>query len=340
MKTNSFNLSVAGMFAIGLLTAASGSQAADFAATTALKQASLTQGFGKTSLAVLHRSATANPSQVSEALLGKLCASCTVSRQTVGANLQITGEHLSLSIAGDGSGADFRDLSVEEKAHSLAKPVEGKMTQAALEEAGRAFIASKLADVIVLAPGEQLVPLLTDFRIEGLQELNTGTVTRSVVANRVMFGRTIAGVPVVGNGSTVVVTFANDGSVESFHYDWPKYEVTATQSLVNAGSLLERVQKVMGNRTGLAQTFTVHVPSVVEAASAVNLNTDTKLESLQCGYYDAGAAAGHAQVQPGCVYRAVFTDATGMRQGYAGAVPGGLTFDTDTKWMETQILKP
>jgi hypothetical protein len=39
-------------------------------------------------------------------------------------------------------------------------------------------------------------------------------VTCSVAANRVVFGRTLNGVLVVGNGSTVVVTFANDGSME------------------------------------------------------------------------------------------------------------------------------
>ena len=276
---------------------------------------------------------------MSAALVAKLCAACTLDRHTQGTNLEIKGEHRFLSVAGDGTAADFRNLAVEEKAHSLAQPLENKMTQESLEQAGRAFIASRLADVIVLGPGEQLVPVLTDYRVEGLQELSTGAVTRWVAANRVMFGRTINGVPVVGNGSTVVVTFANDGSVESFHYDWPKYEAGAAQNLVNATSLLERVQKVVTTRTGVAPTFTVHVPSVGEAASGVNLNTDTKLESLQCGYYDAGSAAGEAQVQPGCVYRAVVTDATGMRQGYAGAVPGGLVFASDAKWMETKILK-
>ncbi len=339
MKTNYFNLNVVGMFIMGVIAAGSAS-AADFPITTALKQASVTQGFGKTSLAVLHREAAASQAQVRAALLGKLCAGCAVTDKAQGANLEITGEHLSLSIAADGTAADFRDLSVEEKAHSLAKPAEDKMSQAALEEAGRTFVASKLADVIVLGPGEQLVPLLTDYRIEGLQNLSTGAVTRSVAANRVMFGRTINGVPVVGNGSAVVVTFANDGSVESFHYDWPKYETAAAQGLVSAAGLLDRVQKVVSARTGLASAFTVKVPSVTEAAGTVNLNTDTKLESLQCGYYDAGSAAGHAQVQPGCVYRAVFADATGMRQGYAGAVPGGLVFEADAKWLETQILKP
>jgi hypothetical protein len=60
---------------------------------------------------------------------------------------------------------------------------------------------------------------------------------------------------------------------------------------------------------------------------------------MQCGYYDAGAAAGHASVQPGCVYHAVYESSSGIRQGYAGAVPGGVQFESDAKWVETQIVK-
>ena len=196
--------------------------------------------------------------------------------------------------------------------------------------------------MITLGAGEQMAALSTDYRIEGLQNVSTGAVTRSVAANRVVFGRTLNGVPVVGNGSRVVVTFANDGSVESFHYDWPKYETaTATaQGLVSASSILARVQQVVGTRTGVTPTFTVQVPSLTAAAAgAVDLNPGTKLQSLQCGYYDPGAAAGYAEVQPGCVYHVVYADTTGIRQGYSGAVPGGLRFEVDAKWPETQVLK-
>ena len=103
---------------------------------------------------------------------------------------------------------------MQAKAHSLAKPLAEKMSQAQLEQAGRAFVAANLGGVIALGPGEQLLALSTDYRIEGLQNLSTGAVTRSVVANRVLLAKLGAVLPVVGNGSTVVVTFANDLSVE------------------------------------------------------------------------------------------------------------------------------
>lgn len=338
MKTNRFNLGFVGFC---LLAAAAVAQAEDFAQMTAIKQKSVTQGFGQSALPVLQRTAASTPEQVSSSLLDKLCAGCAVTKATQGSNLQITGENVVLSVSADATSADFRNPAVQAKAHSLAKPLEGKMSQAQLEQAGRAFVAANLSGVIALGPGEQLVALSTDYRIEGLQNLSTGAVTRSVVANRVLFGRTLNGVPVVGNGSTVVVTFANDLSVESFHYDWPVYKTTALsgQNLVSAASVLTRVQQVLGARTGAAVTSTVRVPTLVEATSPVALNLGTTLQSLQCGYYDAGAAAGHAQVQPGCVYHAVFLDTTGMRQGYAGAVPGGLQFQADAKWPETQLLK-
>ncbi len=273
-----------------LFTAAALLQAEDFATKAQLKQTSITKGFTQATLPVLHRLASVPPQF-------KPCAGC------------------SLTISSDATLAEFRNPSVEARAHSLAKPIEQKMSMTALEKAGRSFIAANLSDVITLGPGEQLVPLSTDYRIEGEQNLSTGEVKRNVAANRVVFGRTINGVSVVGNGSLVVVTFANDGSVESFRYDWPKYEVdlAAPQSMAPASTLLTRVQEVV--------------------------KADTKLQTLQCGYYDPGAGTGYAQVQAGCVYHAVFTDTTGAREGYSGAVPGGLLFQADAKWPESQLLK-
>ena len=264
--------------------------AEDFAAKAQLKQTSISKGFTQAMLPVLHRVANVRPQF-------KPCTEC------------------SLTVSSDATAAYFRDPSVEAKAHTLAKPVEQKMSMTSLEQAGRSFIAAHLADVITLGPGEQLVPLSTDYRIEGEQNLATNEIKRNVAANRVVFGRTINGVTVVGNGSMVVVTFANDGSVESFHYDWPKYEVDlgTPQSMAPASTLLTRVQEVV--------------------------KPDTKLQTLQCGYYDPGASSGYAQVQPGCLYHAVYTDSTGAREGYSGAVPGGLQFEADTKWPESRLLK-
>ncbi len=318
---------------------AGGAHAEEFAQTKALRQTSMTRGFTQTSLPALRRAAAGSPTDVSAALIGKLCPECQVKTQKLGADLQSSSESFTLSVSADASAADFRDLTVETKSHTLAKPVAERLPASALEQAGRKFISSKLSSVIALGRNEELVPLLTAYREESLQDLSTGAITTSVAANRVVFGRKLNGVAVVGNGSTVVVTFANDGSVESFHYDWPKYETASAQRLVNSSTLLDRVQQAVSAHSGVAPAFTVRTPSVVEATAPVPLNTDTKLQSLQCGYYDAGSGAGQLLVQPGCVYHAVLEHASGLRQGYSGAVPGGQQFEADAKWTETQILK-
>jgi hypothetical protein len=90
-------------------------------------------------------------------------------------------------------------------------------------------------------------------------------------------------------------------------------DLAAPQSMAPASTLVTRVQQVV--------------------------KSNTKIETLQCGYYDPGAGSGHAQIQPGCVYHAVFTDSDGGREGYSGAVPGGLLFQADAKWPESQLLK-
>ena len=57
--------------------------------------------------------------------------------------------------------------------------------------------------MIVLGPDEELVPVRTDYRIEVGQDLTTGEVLESVVANRIVFGRTLEGVPVFDGGNYV-----------------------------------------------------------------------------------------------------------------------------------------
>ena len=176
-----------------------------------------------------------------------------------------------------------------------------KISAAELEQKGRIFIAANLASEVVLGPDEELVALRADYRTEGGQDLATGVITQAVVASRIVFGRTVHGIPVVGNGSKVILTFTNDGSLESFRYDWPTYRVVSSQSLVDAGEILSRVQKVVSTRAGVAAPITAAVaPSSVTAPYPVELTPNTKLKALDCGYYDAGSCARQTQsVQTG-----------------------------------------
>src|SRR6185295_15544695 len=170
----------------------------DFPQTSADAQFSITQGFEQSSLPLLHRMAAGDPDAVSAGLVEKLCPPpCPPpSRRNPGNIIQVTSNYWSLQVLGNGTAVRFQDLEVSKRAHSLAKEQSQKTSAAALERAGRAFIAAKLASMIVLGPEEELVPLRTDYRIEGGQNVKTRETIRAVVGNRIVFGRTIHGVPI------------------------------------------------------------------------------------------------------------------------------------------------
>ena len=314
--------------------------AEDLPQTKAHQQLSVTRGFAQSDLAVLHRNNT-DQQQVSAAIIEKLRPEGPYQRANRGKTLRLTGKQWSLEVAEDGSAAEYRDLAVAARAHSLARPLSEEMSPAELEAKGRAFIASKLASQIVLGEGEELPALRADYRTEGTQNLATGVITNAVSGNRIVFGRTIHGIPVVGNGSKVILTFTNDGALESFRYDWPEYHGIKSQSLIDAAQILSRVQKVIAARNGVDTPQTrVSVPSGQGEPFPLALTPNTQLQSLDCGYYDAGSfVRQHSQsVQPGCTYLTVSQDEHGFRQGFAGAVPAGDRFDLDRAWLETQLL--
>jgi hypothetical protein len=341
MKTLNLTLLTCALCALMVVSGTSAS-AEDFPQTTAAYKLSVTRGFNQSSVAVLNRTAAANAATVGAALTTKLCTAPCSTRSTPGdsGSLKIAGDHWSLTIVADGSSAEFQDQSVQARAHSLGKAPAQKMSAAALEQAGRDFIASRLAGVIVLGPQEELVPLLTAYRHDWDQDLHSGEMHDAIVANRVVFGRKIAGVPVVGGGSQVIVTFTNDGAVESFRYDWPKYRTASGQAVIDAGEILARVQKVISDREGgSASRLPVHVPPD-GAPYPLAVTADASLHKMLCGHYDPGFAARDAKapVQPGCIYRVVVNGSDGTVSGLAGAVPGGSRVQADGGWPESQIF--
>jgi hypothetical protein len=339
MKNKTLSFAASAVLAASVMIAGT-ARAEELPQTKTQQQFSVTQGFSQSSVAVLHRAGTLDQSKVSSALIEKLRPGSAYQSAQRGTALRIIGKQWSLEVASDGAAAEYQDQAVAARAHSLGKPLSEKMSASELEQKGRAFIASKLGSEIVLGAQEELVAVRADYRTEGEQNLATGEIKHAVVAGRIVFGRTLGGVPVVGNGSKVILTFTNDGSLESFRYDWPKYQAGTSQKVVDAGEILSRVQKVIGVRNGVtAPTSGVSVPSSEGEAYPVVLTPNTQLQAMECGYYDAGSFAGHTQsVQPGCTYLTVSQDKDGMRQGYAGAVPAGTQFESDAAWLETQIL--
>jgi len=340
MKNINLNFALSAVLAASTMIVGSTARAEELPQTKAQQQFSVTQGFRDSALPVLQRSAGTDQNKVSAALIEKLGLGNVVSSKR-GNTLQVNGKQWIMEVTADGTGVDFHDQAVEGRAHSQGKPLLQKMSSEELERRGRAFIASKLASQIVLGANEQLVAEHTNYRIEGGQDLKTGEISQAVVDNRIVFGRTLNGVPVVGNGSKVTLIFLNDGSLASFRYDWPTYRTSAAQNLVDAGQILSRVQTVLGARNDVtAATQAVTVPSAEADAYPLQMTPNTKLVALECGYRDSGSFTKHPtqSVQPGCEYRAVVQDTAGMRAGYAGAVPAGAHFAQDAAWLETQML--
>lgn len=339
MNNKNLNFLTAAALAAGVMISSATSQAEDLPQTKTRQQLSVSQGFGVTSLPVLQRGSAVNQNEVSNALIQNLRPLSAHQSASVGGALRTTGDQWLLQVSSDGTAAEFRDLAVEASAHSLGKPISEKMNAGEMEQKGRAFIAAHLTSNIVLGKGEQLVALRADYRSEGGQDLATGKTDSAVVANRIVFGRTINGVPVVGNGSKVMITFTNDGSVESFRYDWPTYQAGSAETVVGPGEVLSRLQKVVGVRTGDSPVSVAAVPSNAAKAFPLTLTPNAQLQALECGFYDSGSPARKTNaVQPGCTYLAVSHDANGMRSGVAGAVPAATSFSSDPGWLETQIL--
>ena len=160
-----------------------------------------------------------------------------------------------------------------------------------------------------------------------------------------MAGGTVNGVPVVGSGSKIAITVLNDGTVESFRYDWPVYAVAGRATVsVTGGELLTRVQQVLSSRTGVAMAAqSVSVPAGLTQPVPIALDPSMTLERLECGYFDAGFGnrAVDAPVQSGCRYHAVHSisaDGVTARAGYAGAIPAGSVPEADASWSEAVVL--
>jgi hypothetical protein len=346
MATIHLRAALGTIFGAGLILGLGQAFADDLLKPSGTAGFSIALGFKQTSLPLLKRVAGGAPDAVSEALLQKLCSGqCPpLSRSAPINRVEAAGDTWSLQVLGDGTAARYRNMEVGGREHAIAKEKTQQMSAESLYRAGRDFIDAQLASVVVVGPEEKIVPVRTDYRVEGGTNLRTGETARSVVANRVVFGRTIRDVPVVGGGSRIALTFANDGSLESFQYDWPKYEYeaqSAERSVVDLEGILERVRRAVGLRLGVpSSTAPISAFGGQDASHGVELLTNTVLRKLECGYYDPGFSAREASapVQPGCVYEAVSHDEAGGRSALSGAVPAATFVEADPSWPEAARL--
>jgi hypothetical protein len=249
-------------------------------------------------------------------------------------------------VFGDGNSAEFTDADAFARSHSSGVQPAKAMTRAALEASGRAFLEGKLSRLIVLQKNERLVLATTSQRTEGGVDAQGKNAYSSIVANRVVFTREIGGIPVVGAGSKVTVTFLNDGSLESFRYDWPTYKSSGRVQTVAAPiEVLRRVQRVSGVRTGAnVDQVLKSIPDLKSITGPIKLGATVTLEDLTCGYYDPGFAVRDptAPIQQGCYYHVLDTRGEGdfvTKTGYSGAVPAATVFQRDARWPEVNVLR-
>ena len=267
---------------------------ADFPQRKASANRSAKEGLGRHKVSLLKRMRGPGHEALADRLV-KQFANKKIAANTLGKakkdiqknRTTVMGDHWYLQAYGDGTSARYHNFKYIESNLDRGRPVSERMSERELERLGRKFIKENLSDYIQLGPNESLVPSFTEFQIASLSEAIEGApVQERVHANTVVFTRTVDNVDVLGPGSKVAVTFANDGNTVAFSFDWPEYDHT------------DKSQKVLPlseiKKRGLN-------------LSTVNLDsTDVQIKRFDCGYFDAGRKHDpDAYIQSGCVYHTI-----------------------------------
>jgi hypothetical protein len=325
-----------------LILASTTLEAADFPQRTALARRSAAQGVGRAEVELLVRSPGPGSAPTETLLLQRfarpgstIVARGTTERQVDRDHVLLSGADWSLSVSGDGSKVRYRTSADRRRENRLARPVAQRLSPRRLETLGRTFIASELRGLVRLGPGESLVPLFTQHEITGGGSTVKGVrpVAEKVVASTVVFGRAVDGVSVVGPGSKVAITFANDGKPIGFDYDWPVYERTG------------RIQRVLPP---------VHIHSRAGGVLAARPGSEgVTVKRFECGYFDAGARRHDPQalVQAACSYqysKRTIVDpelhrkdpASGhVTSAFIEAIPAGQTVERDAGWSQAARVR-
>lgn len=248
--------------------------------------------------------------------------------------LYVIGQGWRLKVYKDGSKVRYENSAATARNLNIAKPVSQKMALQQLEMLGRKFIDEHLKGVINLAPNEALAPYLTEYEISGggATAPDARPEEEKVLANTVVFTRTIDGIPVIGAGSKVAATFANDGSPIGFDFDWPVYEPAGKkQKVLDRPNIQKRHQQL----------------------SPVNLQApNVKVPRFECGYYDPGVTKREvvSPVQAGCVAQSVVhqivdsaVNSSDPNSGHilhasALPIPVGVVVEPDRRWRQVGKL--
>lgn len=232
-------------------------------------------------------------------------------------HILVKGDGWLLDVRGDGDWVRYWNLDYAEGPQNRPVPVAQRPTLAALDRIARKFVLTELASVVPLRAGEGLEVWYTAHLVSTVETLG-GEREQLVYASKVVYTRTIDGLPVLGPGSKVVVHVAADGTPTGFDVDWSSFEDSGeSQEALPLPEIRAR-----GERLALAQ----------------GRAKDRVEDRFECGYYDAGArlagAAGPLQVACLSSYRA------GGAGAFTDAIPAATTVRRDLAWPEALTLAP
>ncbi|HEY8205910.1 MAG TPA: hypothetical protein VIG99_00415 [Myxococcaceae bacterium] len=327
----------AACFTAAALLAGGAARAADFPMRGALAVESAARGVGRPDLPQLRVSPGPGAAKTMAALTRKLADSgeavTTFGEPRMengkGHTAALWADGRSLLVYGDGTKVSFRN-SEELKAST---PAAERMSMDKLEQIGRAFIERELADQVRLGANEKLEAFSTRVQVGGGADVkSTARPEEQVLANAIVFTRTVDGVPVLGSGSKVAVLVTNDGKVAGFDFDWASFQPTG-----------KRVKAL-----GPAQ-----IRERVKALSIARLDSpDVTVRRYECGLYDAGLRDREPQgaLQGACLIhsteRKIADPVAYARDPNSGhvmsatidVIPVGETVELDSHWPQAQKL--
>lgn len=231
-----------------------------------------------------------------------------------------------LEVQAGGNKVHYKNFGYLDGPKNALIPIERRLKQEELEAKGRRFIADELRDLIHLEPGEELVPHFTQYEYVGSAPATADAklLPQNVRAAVVVFSRTIGGQRVLGGGSKIAITFATDGTVAGFQYDWPQYQrLSKTQKVLPIAAIRQRAHKL--------------APEEMDRPGV-------KVERVECGYSDRGSGRRNeaAPLQPACVFftvsRPALDQTTHLTIAKAAVIPAGETVEPDATWPHAQKL--
>ncbi len=324
--------------AIGILTALIGLHVSTVAAgreseqRAALNRKSLQSGLGAGAVALLRRL----PGPGAETVAQRLTTEFAERQRLGGAVVLQQGEGRVDATVGtarfrvddDGTRIRYDNRATVDNGKYERVSVEKRLSHDQLVDLGLKFIAGPISPYVKLGRGDEIVPLKSEYEVEGGVDQHGKRDEDKVVAATIVFGRTVNGIHVVGSGSKISVTFGNDTSILGFRVDWPQYASTAQhQQVLSTHEIWERVSALSSMHFGA---------------------DDVKVERFECGYFDNGARADrdkNAFVQAACSVHYVGRKnvqhegrTESLVTAIADQIPVGVVVEPDAAWPHATAL--